>query len=64
MYELVWRSPQMQGRLDAAQGVEIPFVFHTLRLRTEPLLGRYPPQSLADVMHAAWIAFAASGDCG
>jgi carboxylesterase type B len=42
----------------------IPFVFHTLGLRTEPLLGRYPTQSLADVMHAAWIAFAESGDCG
>ena len=64
MYEFVSRSPQMQGRLGAAHGVEMPFVFDTLGLGTEPLLGRYPPQSLADMMRAAWIAFADSGDCG
>jgi para-nitrobenzyl esterase len=28
------------------------------------MLGRDPPQALADVMHAAWVAFAAAGDCG
>jgi len=54
----------MGGRLGAAHGVEIPFVFDTLGLGTEPLLGRGPPQSLADVMHDAWVAFAARGDCG
>jgi carboxylesterase 2/para-nitrobenzyl esterase len=64
MYEFAWRSPQMEGRLGAAHGVEIPFVFDTLGLGTEPLLGRYPPQSLADAMHAAWVGFANSGDCG
>jgi para-nitrobenzyl esterase len=63
MYEFAWRSPQMQGRLGAAHGVEMPFVFDTLGLGTEPLLGRYPPQSLADRMHAAWVAFADSGEC-
>jgi para-nitrobenzyl esterase len=64
MYEFAWRSPQFGGRLGAAHGVEIPFVFDTLGLGTEPLLGRDPPQSLATAMHAAWVAFAASGDCG
>jgi carboxylesterase type B len=64
MYEFAWRSPQFGGRLGAAHSVEIPFVFDTLGLGTEPLLGRDPPRSLADVMHAAWVAFAASGDCG
>jgi carboxylesterase 2/para-nitrobenzyl esterase len=64
MYEFAWRSPQFGGRLGAAHGVEIPFVFDTLGLGTEPLLGRDPPQSLADVMHHAWVAFAASGSCG
>ena len=38
--------------------------FDTLGLGTEPLLGRDPPQSLANVMHAAWIGFAANGSCG
>jgi carboxylesterase type B len=64
MYEFVWRSPQMGGRLGAAHGVEIPFVFDTLGLGTEPMLGRDPPQPLADAMHRAWVAFAAGGDCG
>jgi carboxylesterase 2/para-nitrobenzyl esterase len=63
MYEFAWRSPQFGGRLGAAHGVEIPFVFDTLGLGTEPLLGRDPPQSLADVMHGAWVAFAAAGRC-
>ena len=57
-------SPQMGGRLGAAHGVEIPFVFDTLGLGTEPMLGRNPPQALADAMHRAWIAFAADGHCG
>ena len=32
--------------------------------RTEPLLGADPPQALADAMHGAWVAFAATGDPG
>jgi para-nitrobenzyl esterase len=64
MYEFAWRSPQMGGRLGAAHGVEIPFVFDTLGLGTGPMLGQNPPQPLADVMHRAWVAFAVSGDCG
>jgi carboxylesterase 2/para-nitrobenzyl esterase len=64
MYEFAWRSPQLNGRLGAAHAVEIPFVFDTLGLGTEPMLGRDPPQPLADAMHAAWVAFAAHGDCG
>ncbi len=64
MYEFAWRSPQFGGRLGAGHSVEIPFVFDTLGLGTEPLLGPEPPQSLANMMHAAWVAFATSGDCG
>jgi para-nitrobenzyl esterase len=52
------------GRLGAAHAVEIPFVFDTLGLGTEPLLGPAPPQSLANAMHAAWVNFAATGECG
>jgi carboxylesterase type B len=63
MYEFAWRSPQFGGRLGAAHSVEIPFVFDTLG-GTQPLLGPDPPQSLATMMHAAWVAFATSGDCG
>ncbi len=64
MYEFAWRSPQFGGRLGAAHGVEMAFVFDTLGLGTEPMLGRDPPQSVATLMHAAWVAFAATGDCG
>jgi carboxylesterase type B len=64
MYEFAWQSPQMGGRLGAAHAVEIPFVFDTLGLGTDPMLGRDPPQVLADAMHGAWVAFAAQGDCG
>jgi carboxylesterase 2/para-nitrobenzyl esterase len=59
MYEFAWRSPQMGGR-----GVEMAFVFDTLGLGTEPLLGPSPPQALADEMHRAWVAFATTGDPG
>jgi carboxylesterase 2/para-nitrobenzyl esterase len=64
MYEFAWRSPQFGGRLGAAHSVEIPFVFNTLGVGTEALLGPDPPQALANVMHAAWVSFATSGDCG
>lgn len=64
MYEFAWRSPQFGGLLGACHGLEIPFVFGTLGNGTEPLLGADPPQQLADTMHAAWVAFATSGDCG
>jgi carboxylesterase 2/para-nitrobenzyl esterase len=64
MYEFAWRSPQFDGRLGACHALEIAFVFDTLGNGTEPLLGATPPQLLADTMHAAWVAFAASGDCG
>jgi para-nitrobenzyl esterase len=64
MYEFAWRSPQYNGRLGACHALEIPFVFDTLGNGTEPLLGSAPPQRLADTMHAAWVAFATTGDPG
>jgi carboxylesterase type B len=64
MYEFAWRSPQFDGRLGACHALEIPFVFDTLGHGTEQLWGTDPPQQLADTMHAAWVAFATTGDCG
>jgi carboxylesterase type B len=64
MYEFAWRSPQFNGRLGACHALEIAFVFDTLGNGTAPLLGTHPPQQLADTMHAAWVAFATSGDTG
>ncbi|KAF5988804.1 carboxylesterase 2 [Fusarium bulbicola] len=62
MYEFAWQSSQMGGRLGASHSFEIPFVFDTLGLGTEPLLGPTPSQELADAMHQAWVAFATTGD--
>ena len=64
MYEFAWRSPQYEGRLGACHLLEVPFVFDTLGKGTEPLWGNNPPQQLADAMHAAWVAFATTGDPG
>ena len=64
MYEFAWRSPQFNGCLGACHALEIAFAFDTLGNGTEPLLGTDPPQQLADTMHAAWVAFASSGDPG
>jgi len=63
MYEFAWRSPQFNNRLGACHALEIAFVFDNLaQSDNEPLAGIAPPQSLADAMHAAWVAFAAHGD--
>jgi carboxylesterase type B len=64
MYEFAWRSPLFDGRLGAAHSMEIPFAFDTLGLGTQGLLGDAPPQALATAMHAAWVAFVRTGDCG
>lgn len=64
MYEFAWRSPQFDGRLGACHGLDVAFVFDTLGNGTEPPLGTDPPQQLADAMHAAWVAFATTGDPG
>lgn len=64
MYEFAWRSPAFDGRLGACHAIEIPFVFDTLGNGTEMLWGTDPPQSLADAVHAAWVAFATDGDPG
>ena len=63
MYEFAWRSPG----LGAVHALEVPFVFDTASVDAPlfgPLLGQDPPQELARAMHAAWVAFATSGDPG
>lgn len=63
MYEFDWAAPG----LGAVHAIEVPFVFDTLNRDSRlfgPLLGTDPPQELATAMHAAWVAFATSGDPG
>ncbi len=68
MYEFAWPSPAFGGVFGACHALEIPFVFDTLDLGPDQmqgsLLGSDPPQELADAMHGAWVAFAATGDPG
>ncbi|ASU58184.1 carboxylesterase [Nocardiopsis dassonvillei] len=65
MYEFAWRSPRFDGLLGACHFLEVPFVFDVLDdPRFQALTGEEPPQSLADTMHASWIAFATHGDPG
>lgn len=63
MYEFEWRSPAAGGRLGAAHGMELPFVFDTLDTVTGPgrFAGNNPPQPIADRAHRLWIDFASSG---
>jgi para-nitrobenzyl esterase len=65
MYEFAWRSPQFGGRLGACHALELAFVFDNLHQDSnKSMLGPAAPQAIADVMHAAWIAFATGGDPG
>ena len=63
MYEFAWPA----AGLGACHALEIGFVFDTLDLGPKQMLGPMlsdAPQALADVMHRAWVDFAASGDPG
>jgi para-nitrobenzyl esterase len=63
-YLFTWRSRAFEGRLGATHALEIPFAFNNLaRPGVDVFLGPGErPQALADVMHAAWIAFIRAGD--
>jgi len=63
MYRFDWPTPVYGGVLGACHALEIPFVFDNLgQSGTTMLTGTDVPQSIANVMHAAWIAFARNGD--
>ena len=65
VYEFAWPSPQFGGRLGACHALELAFVFDTLASDgVEPMAGPAAPQELADVVHAAWVAFVTTGDPG
>ncbi|MFJ4585302.1 carboxylesterase/lipase family protein [Streptomyces echinatus] len=65
VYEFAWPPLPLGGELGACHAVDVPFVFDNLAdPGFTPLLGDTPPQPLADSMHAAWVAFATTGDPG
>jgi para-nitrobenzyl esterase len=63
VYLFAWRSPARGGRLGAAHGMEMPFVFGRLDdPRIGPLTGQGAAvQRLSGHMMDAWIAFARTG---
>ncbi|MFJ9038424.1 carboxylesterase/lipase family protein [Streptomyces sp. NPDC102406] len=65
LYEFAWRSPQFDGELGACHALELGFVFDLLDDPDYlPMAGEKAPRELARTVHAAWVAFAASGDPG
>ena len=65
MYLFEFASTAFDGRLGSCHALEIPFVFDNLGKPGAHLLtGPEPPQSVADAMHAAWIAFVRTGSPG
>jgi para-nitrobenzyl esterase len=68
-YEFTWRSNAVDGQLGASHVMELPFVFDLTDLASlrgpNALLGTAePPADLARRTHAAWVAFATTGDPG
>jgi para-nitrobenzyl esterase len=66
MYLFTWESPALDGVLKSCHALEIPFVWNTLSTPgSEGFTGSGPEaDALAEEMHAAWVAFAASGEPG
>ncbi len=64
MYLFTWATPAFGGMLKSTHALEIPFVFDNLdQPGVEMFTGDGAErQSIADGMHAAWIAFARTGD--
>jgi para-nitrobenzyl esterase len=62
VYLFEYASPVFDGRLGSCHALEIPFVWDTLhKPGADLLVGPDAPQSVADDMHRAWLAFAREG---
>jgi para-nitrobenzyl esterase len=64
VYQFAWNPPTFGGDLGACHTLDVPFVFDTLDVAWGRALRGDAPQSLADLMHAAWVSFIVSGDPG
>jgi para-nitrobenzyl esterase len=61
MYRFAFESDILDGRYRAGHGMEVPFVFNDVE--SAPLAGTRPERrEVAQVMSAAWVAFAKDGD--
>ena len=66
MYLFTWETPVFDGKLKSCHALELPFMWDAIdKPGLSMLTGDGPErQALADAMHAAWIAFARTGDPG
>jgi len=64
LYEFAWATPMFDGKMGAGHALELAFVFDTLGVETDALLGPNPPQQLAVAMHRAWVDFITHGQPG
>lgn len=63
MYRFDWRSPAFGGKLGACHALEITFVFDNLEAPgADMFTGNAAPPELATRTHAAWVAFAKTGN--
>jgi para-nitrobenzyl esterase len=62
LYRFAYRTPIMGGALGACHSLEVPFVFDNRDGLVERFVGEDSPDSLADAMQRAWLAFARYGD--
>jgi para-nitrobenzyl esterase len=63
LYWFTWETPAFGGLLKSTHALEIPFVWDNLDKGADMLTGTGEErQGIADAMHAAWIAFARTGD--
>ena len=66
MYLFTWATPVFDGKLKSCHALELPFMWDAIdKPGLSMLTGDGPErQAIADAMHAAWIAFARTGDPG
>ena len=66
MYLFTWETPVFDGKLKSCHALELPFMWDAIdKPGLSMLTGDGDDrQPLADAMHAAWIAFARTGDPG
>lgn len=64
VYLFTWETPAFGGRLGSCHGLDIPFVFGTVRHRAVAQFSGGGPEAeaLSADMRAAWAAFARRGD--
>jgi para-nitrobenzyl esterase len=64
MYRFDWRSNAFDGEMGAFHFLEVPFVFDNLDDPVSRAFTGKAPQSVADSVHGAWVAFATTGQPG